>query len=146
MGSKFNLHFPYKKDRWIWSGNKNGLHSVNMIMPVLGESSHDPLVDRICKKVWKLKVLVNIQLFCWKIISSALPTCALLMKRKFKGDLSCVQCGQSLQSHFQLFFTWRWLSQLWFASPLVINIISHLNRSFFLPVDRPIFYWHIQEW
>lgn len=89
-------------DRFVWSGNKNGLFKVRSAYHMaknskgqdLGGLSNDNVMSTLWKKIWSIKWPRVVKMFLWKACNNILPTKENLYKRKVVADPLCVVCGR----------------------------------------------------
>jgi len=80
----------------------------------------------ICKKLWKAKVEIKIQIFFWKMMHGGLPTGERI--KFFGGEASCKRCG-NLEDIDHIFWSGCLAKQFWINYMLGNKAIDIFNQS-----------------
>ncbi|KAF5187271.1 Ribonuclease h-like superfamily protein [Thalictrum thalictroides] len=110
------------EDSVKWNGTTNGAFSVKsayaLAMVEESSSSSRQELDMCFKQLWKLRIPASLQLFIWRVFNLALPVGEVLDKHHVIGDLACIWCNESNETHDHVFFTCEWVKRVWFFSPV----------------------------
>ncbi|KAF5203287.1 Reverse transcriptase zinc-binding domain, partial [Thalictrum thalictroides] len=110
------------EDSVKWNGSTNGAFSVKsayaLAMVEESSSSSGQELDLCFKKLWNLRIPASLQLFIWRVFNLALPVGQVLDKHHVIGDLACIWCNESNETHDHVFFACDWVKRVWFFSPV----------------------------
>lgn len=117
------------RDKFVWDGQRNGIFSVQSMYHLL---MNIPNNERN-KKLWKLKLPLNIKVFLWNLCRGAILTKDNLAKRRWNGSLTCSFCNRNESIH-HLFFDCYMAKSIWrviyFALKLEMPVsINHIIGS-----------------
>ncbi|PWA83317.1 RNA-directed DNA polymerase, eukaryota [Artemisia annua] len=100
-----------RSDRWLWSGNADGMFSVAEVKKFLlsGVDASNNFVMDWCK--W---VPIKCNVFAWRAALGGIPTSVSLLKRHvLVADIGCQICGHGDESIEHLFTSCLVASVLW---------------------------------
>ncbi|KAK4254594.1 hypothetical protein QN277_009952 [Acacia crassicarpa] len=80
--------------------------------------------------IWKLKVILRVQHFIWRILNNSIATNDLLSRRLRSRTSICPICDEFEESVEHLFFHCSWTRCVWFGSPLGVRIGVMRVRNF----------------
>ncbi|XP_058757953.1 uncharacterized protein LOC131631189 [Vicia villosa] len=100
------------EDRFGWNLNTNGIFSVASVSAWSSRAKScawQPLTVSNLKSLWCLDLPSRIAIFAWRFFVSRLPTIDPLIARGIDNinSLSCVFCGDHLESLMHLFFEFQ---------------------------------------
>ncbi|XP_058768701.1 uncharacterized protein LOC131642473 [Vicia villosa] len=110
-----------EEDGFVWKLNPNGIFSVASISSLCSRAkpcAWQPVTLSILKILWGLDLPARIAIFAWRFFVARLPTIDSLIARNMANisNLSCVFCGDQLETILHLFFdcqvsqnVWQWV-------------------------------------
>ncbi|KAF9622726.1 hypothetical protein IFM89_032906 [Coptis chinensis] len=124
---------PNVIDKIIWWKDKKGVLTVKSTYKLLAKEYEEGERSRMNKKsirrIWKIKIDAATQLFTWKAYMGGLPTGAVLIQKKFKGDVSCVFCERHVEADYHLFFGYEWSRTLWYGSNISLRVDAKKEKD-----------------
>jgi hypothetical protein len=97
-----------QKDRFRWVAQQDGKFTVRSMYRVLAIPNGIPHSHII----WKLKLLLKVNVFIWYLINDVALTKDNLAKRRWKGSLNCCFCNMD-ESIQHLFFDCPYARFVW---------------------------------
>ena len=93
------------QDKWIWSGDKHSVFSVNQMVNLL-KASHQGREDGVFRWFWCNLIPIKTNIFLWRFLRDALLTRLNLNKRGISLTyLNCIFCNNNEESLDHCFFT-----------------------------------------
>jgi hypothetical protein len=121
----------HQEDVISWIGTKDGLYSVKSGYQAIMEwndnktgqstSSYNGTNTR-WKKLWSLDVPPKQAHLIWRILNNFIPVKENLLKHGIRCVPLCSYCNKKVESINHIFLDCDWARQVWFASPLTINM------------------------
>ncbi|MCH96809.1 putative non-LTR retroelement reverse transcriptase related [Trifolium medium] len=124
-----------RDDRWKWVPDKGEVFTVNStfllisdftVLSVLMPCWHASAFSAI----WKCPALSKVNAFAWQLLHDQIPTRHNLLHRRIieeNGDISCVLCGEALESSLHLFIYCEVAHKVW------VGVFNWLDVPFSLP-------------
>lgn len=115
LKDKLNLR---KRDRCIWSFNKNDHYSVKLgyseqNSEVLSIAEAHPSLNPLKAKCWKVKTVPKIKNFIWKVLNGALAIPERLQTRRLNVDKQCQLCLPENETINHILFSCPFARQVW---------------------------------
>lgn len=134
-----------KKDRYIWSFNRNGHYSVksdywlseriqnsNLLAVVEAKPSLNPLKE----KCWTLATTPKIKKFVWKALSGALTIPERLQTRGLTMDKQCQVFGDVNESINHILFSCYVARQVWALANIPTPIHGFSDDNLFMNIQH----------
>ncbi|CAL2238192.1 unnamed protein product [Prunus armeniaca] len=113
-------------DRWIWPWTSNGEYSVKSGYHITHSMTNSRIVGppqtshvvstHVWKGLWKLKSLLKIKFFCWRILSNAIATISTFLKGKL-ANLPCALSVKIMKNLWNIYFSFVHGQQLCGLAP-----------------------------
>jgi ribonuclease HI len=129
-----------QNDTLTWDGTTDGNYTVkdgyqaiskwkeNANIDSASTSGHD---NELWEKIWKLKVPPKHIHLIWRILHDALPVKTKLFQKGIRCDTLCPKCNNNYETIYHVFLECDWVKQIWFMSPLTINLTNNQFTNFF---------------
>jgi hypothetical protein len=123
-----------QNDTLTWDGTTDGNYTVkdgyqaiskwkeNANIDSASTSGHD---NELWEKIWKLKVPPKHIHLIWRILHDALPVKTKLFQKGIRCDTLCPKCNNNYETIYHVFLECDWVKQIWFMSPLTINLTNN---------------------
>jgi hypothetical protein len=120
-----------QEDLRCWLGTKDGIYSVKSGYQAIMEWTDNSISHSTSsnnssyskwKKLWSLAVPPKQIHLIWRILNNAIPVKENLLKRGIRCVPLCSYCNSKVESINHIFLECVRAKQVWFASPLTINI------------------------
>jgi hypothetical protein len=123
------------EDRWVWVPEQGANFTVNSTYHMVFALSSCHYVVEQCNaalfsRIWKGPTPSKVSGFVWQLLHGRIPTRKNLVARRVlpaSGDVSCVLCGEELESELHLFIYCEIAMLLW------MEIFHWLDIPFCLP-------------
>ena len=131
------LQIPISKtgsvqDKILWKYSKNGDYQVKKAYEFLVKD-HSTLArkaqtqERVWNLIWRVKVLLKINNFMWKLMHDSLPTLLSLKNRGISTPSTCTLCNEDDESTTHLFLLCPFTRACWHGSTLAIHYSDFSN-------------------
>ncbi|GAU47963.1 hypothetical protein TSUD_280220 [Trifolium subterraneum] len=85
-------------------------------------TSSSAMPTNIWQMLWKLNVPPKHSHFIWRLLNEAILVKGNLFKKGIRCDPLCPRCYNQMETSHHVFLDCVWAKQVWFASPLTINL------------------------
>ncbi|GAU40964.1 hypothetical protein TSUD_187210 [Trifolium subterraneum] len=129
-----------QQDTLSWDGTidgnytvKSGYHAImewGQYSDVNKASSSNKL-EEIWTMIWKLNVPPKHNHLMWRILNNVIPVKGNIFKKGIQCDPLCPRCSNTMETSSHVFLECEWVKQVWFASPLTINLNTNQFPNFF---------------
>lgn len=107
------------QDDFLWRLNNDGVFSVVSLSDLVSESMEiawQPTMIRRLNVLWKLKILLKIKIFAWRMFTFRLPSKDMLIRRgiaNISSNQNCVFCNCHPESMNYLFYLCQFSKAMW---------------------------------
>jgi hypothetical protein len=107
-------------DFWAWNEEKTGVYSVRSAYRLMVQDIVDvPETSNsaaMWKKLWRLRVIPKVRVFCWRAIKGFLPSYSELSRRYIMDNGTCKLCGHEEETLFHALVKCDHAKQFWSAA------------------------------
>ncbi|XP_020096185.1 uncharacterized protein LOC109715535 [Ananas comosus] len=94
------FHIGHRENRIGWRWGSNGIFSVKSAYRMMNDGGTR---DGQANLIWRLRILLKIEVFCWLVLKKRTLTLDNLSKKGWFGDKACVLCRVNDESVDHLF-------------------------------------------
>jgi hypothetical protein len=95
------------------------------------KASTSNISNLIWDMLWNLNVPPRHSTLVWRALKEAIPVKRNLFQKDIRCDPLCPRCHNKIESTYHVFLECDWAKQVWFSSPLTINLnANHFDNLY----------------